>query len=188
MASSQLNQHAVGIFPTRQQTEDALQALQTAHYPAEQLSVVAKDAAGEDFAGIEGQELADQVTDADTHSTLAGVGGTILGVIEALGVSVTALALLPGAGQVVAVGTVAANALTPAVDGTVDPQSNLFKGLLGWGIPESRAQVYHDRVSKGDYLLMIEGTEAQIHQAESVLSTKAIQEWEVYEQRESLER
>ncbi|MDP5017296.1 MAG: signal transduction histidine kinase (STHK), LytS, partial [Dolichospermum sp.] len=48
-------------------------------------------------------------------------------------------------------------------------------------IPEHRAQVYHDYVVDGDYLVIIDGTEAEILRAETILRNKAMREWEVYE-------
>ncbi|UBF29020.1 hypothetical protein K9N68_14975 [Kovacikia minuta CCNUW1] len=49
------------------------------------------------------------------------------------------------------------------------------------GIPEDRARVYSDRVSRGDYLVMVEGSEEEIHRAESILNRRGIQEWGIYD-------
>jgi uncharacterized protein YcfJ len=57
----------------------------------------------------------------------------------------------------------------------------LVGGLVGLGIPEDRARVYNDRVSRGDYLVIVDGSEDEIRRAEAVLSHRGIQEWGIYD-------
>jgi hypothetical protein len=52
--------------------------------------------------------------------------------------------------------------------------------MVGLGIPEERAKVYNEYVSKGSYLVVVKGTEAQIDQAQDILSRNGIQEWGIY--------
>lgn len=189
MSLSQLNRHAVGVIPTRQQTETAIRALQAANFPMEQVSVVAKDTNGDDrLAGVDLRAETGNQADrgAKAGAVTGGIGGAVLGAIEVLGVSTTALALLPGAGQVLLFGTVAANALATAVAGGAVGAvgGGLLGGLVGWGVPEHRAKIYSDRVSQGEYLLMIEGSEAQVRAAEAVLNPQGIHEWGIYELRQ----
>ena len=58
--------------------------------------------------------------------------------------------------------------------------SGLIGALEGWYIPEKQAALYNDRVSQGDYLVTLEGTESEIRQAEKILSRWGIQEWQIF--------
>jgi hypothetical protein len=40
--------------------------------------------------------------------------------------------------------------------------------------------VYHDYVVDGDYLVIVDGTEAEILRAETIFKHKGMREWEVY--------
>jgi hypothetical protein len=51
--------------------------------------------------------------------------------------------------------------------------------LVGLGIPEEQARVYSDRISSGDYLLIVEGTDEEIPHAESILTNRGIKEFSV---------
>lgn len=53
--------------------------------------------------------------------------------------------------------------------------------MIGWGIPEDQAKFYQDRVSQGDYLVIVEGTEPEIARAEAILNNRGIQQWGVYD-------
>ncbi|NJM76965.1 MAG: hypothetical protein HC852_15720 [Acaryochloridaceae cyanobacterium RU_4_10] len=46
-------------------------------------------------------------------------------------------------------------------------------------IPKHQAAYYSDRVDRGDCLVTVEGTDAEIRQAEQILSKWDIQEWSV---------
>jgi hypothetical protein len=47
----------------------------------------------------------------------------------------------------------------------------LLGGLVGLGVPEERAKIYSDRVSGGDYLVIIDGNEEEMYRAESICKT-----------------
>ncbi len=51
MVASQIKR-AVGVFPNRQTAETALTELQGANFPMEQVSVIAKQAEGEELSGL----------------------------------------------------------------------------------------------------------------------------------------
>lgn len=48
-------------------------------------------------------------------------------------------------------------------------------------IPELKAQAYKDWLSRGAYLVMLEGSEDDIGRAETILSRGGIQDWFVYQ-------
>jgi hypothetical protein len=58
---------------------------------------------------------------------------------------------------------------------------SLLGGLVGLGIPEDRAKVYSDRVDRGDYLVMAEGTDEEIDRAEAIFRRHGIHEWGIYD-------
>lgn len=185
MANHEFIQHAAGVFPAKAQLEAAVEALKSKGFPLQQMSVVVKDAGEEaPLSGVQVQEtIGNKSADsARTGAVVGGLGGAVLGAAESLGV-VTALALLPGAGQVLLFGTVAANALATAVVGGVSGAAGggLIGGLLGWGVPEKQTKLYQDRVADGQFLLMLEGTVTQIEEATQVLNPHGVQEWGVYQ-------
>jgi hypothetical protein len=57
-------------------------------------------------------------------------------------------------------------------------------GLIGLGIPEDRVRIYSDRFQRGDYLVIVDGTEAELHHAEAILKRQGIEEFAVYDARD----
>ncbi len=53
--------------------------------------------------------------------------------------------------------------------------------LIGLGIPEERARVYQDRVARGSYLVIVDGTDADIARAEAILHRRGVEEYGVYD-------
>ncbi len=48
------------------------------------------------------------------------------------------------------------------------------------GVPEEHARVYSDRLSRGDYLVIIDGTGEDIRRAETILRNRDIQEFNIF--------
>jgi len=82
--------------------------------------------------------------------------------------------MLAGATATTIATTLAGGAIGAAAGGLVG-------ALIGLGIPEERARVYNQRVSRGDYLVFVDGTETEIRRAEAILSNRGIQDWGVYD-------
>lgn len=118
---------------------------------------------------------------AEKGAKTGAVTGTAIGGITGLLVGLGAIAI-PGVGPVMLAGA-AATAIASALSGSAigAAAGSLAGGLLGLGIPEDRAQVYSDRVAQGDYLVMVEGSAADITLAESIFSRYGIHEWYVYD-------
>jgi hypothetical protein len=49
---------------------------------------------------------------------------------------------------------------------------DIIGALIGNGVSREKAKTYSDRVSKGDYLVMVDGADDEIHQAEAVLRNR----------------
>ncbi len=175
-----LNKRAVGVFSNRRDAEHALNELRDSGFPMDKVSVIAKEADHDDQ--LAGADMSDRVGNkADEGAKAGAVTGTALGGLGGLLVGLGALAI-PGIGPIMLAGagaTALATTLTGAGIGAV--AGGLIGGLVGLGIPEERARVYNDRVSRGEYLVIVDGTADDIHRAEAVLSRRGIQDWGIYD-------
>lgn len=180
MVAGQQKRRAVGVFATRQEAENALVELKNSGFPMDKVSVIARDAdRGDELAGA---DLSDRVTtEADEGAATGAVTGTALGGFAGLLVGLGALAI-PGAGPLIAAGTIGTTLATTAVGAGIGAAGGgLVGALAGLGIADERAQVYGNRVSQGGYLVIVDGTGQEIHLAESILNNRGIQEWGVYD-------
>ena len=172
-------QRAVGVFSSRSEAEYALGELRDAGFNMDRVSVIAKDADRKgDIAGV---ETSDRVGNkADEGAATGAVTGTVLGGLTGLLVGLGTLAI-PGVGPVLLAGEVATALATTAVGAGIGAAAgSLLGALVGLGIPEERAKIYSDRVSRGDYLVIVDGTDAEIRQAENILTNRGIQDFGIY--------
>ena len=172
---------AIGVFPHRRNAEAALRELRTAGFNMDNVSVVGKHADRDDR--IAGVEMHDRATGnkADEGAKAGAATGGALGGLTGLLVGLGALAI-PGIGPVIAGGALATALATTAAGGAIGAAAGGLTGaLVGLGIPEERAKFYNDRVNRGDYLVMVDGTEDEIRRAEPILSRHGIQEWGIYD-------
>jgi hypothetical protein len=171
----------VGVFPHRRDAEAALHELRNAGFPMDRVSVVGKNADHHDR--IAGVEMSDRATGnkADDGAKAGAATGAALGGLGGLLVGLGALAI-PGIGPVIAGGALATALATTAAGGAIGAAAGGITGaLIGLGIPEERARFYNDRVNRGDYLVMVDGTEDELRRAEPILSRHGIQEWGIYD-------
>lgn len=174
------NKRAVGVFSTRRDIEHALNELRDSGFPMDKVSVVTKDAdRGDEIAGA---GVSDRVGNkADEGATTGAVTGGALGGLGGLLVGLGAVAI-PGIGPIMLAGATATTIATTLAGGAIGAAAGgLVGALLGLGIPEERARVYNERVSRGEYLVFVDGTEAEIRRAEAILSNRGIQDWGVYD-------
>ncbi|MDR7865522.1 MAG: general stress protein [Sporomusaceae bacterium] len=144
------NQAVIGVFDSKNQAEQAIQALRQQGFTNENISIVTKK--GGQQKG--GEYVEDDITDgALTGGTLGGIGGLILGA--------GALAI-PGVGPIVAAGPIAA-ALGGAVAGGV------AGGLIDWGIPAEVSRRYEQQVAQGGILAVIHTDSQKVNQAAQIL-------------------
>ncbi|WP_035993056.1 general stress protein [Leptolyngbya sp. KIOST-1] len=173
-------QRAVGLFATRQEAERAMYRLRDSGFPMDRISVVAKS--GEGLRDLSSNQDYDP-NKPKSEQALGGAGagakagaitGGAVGLIGSLGVLA-----IPGVGAVAEVGFLLANTLLGTGIGAAS--GGLLGALIGWGVPEDRANYYNDRVhNKGEYLVLVEGSEQEIRAAESVLQESGIRDWGVY--------
>jgi hypothetical protein len=170
---------AIGTFSNRNAAEQALHELRDSGFPMERVSVVAKDSPrNKTIAGAGVSDHADNK--ADDGAKVGALSGGALGGLTGLLVGIGALAI-PGLGPIMLAGAAATALATTAAGGAIGAAAGgLLGGLIGLGIPEERARVYHDRVSAGEYLVMLDGTDTEIARAEGILRHRGIKEWGVY--------
>ncbi len=183
MANSQLK-HGIGTIPNRQTVENALQELKNNGFPMNKISAIAQSPDAqrhiakssnrdEQLGGNSRRERTITPTEGAASGTVtAGVTGGLLTLIGGLGVL-----LIPGFGPAIAAESILATLLASGLGAGT---GGLIGALQGWFIPEDQAKFYNDRVSRGDYLVIIEGTEEELRQAEFLLNRHGVQEWRVY--------
>lgn len=166
--------HAIGVFSSRKIVEQALKELKYSGFPMNKFSVLTKDTEGyEQFSS----ENPSKVTYSRSEGVEFGAtAGAATGGLLALAGGIAAL-LISGIGLPL----VAESVLTVLLgSGAVAAAGGLLGALEGWYIPEKQAKLYNDRVSQGDYLVTLEGTESEIRHAEKILSRWDIQEWHIF--------
>lgn len=176
------HRRAVGVFPTRRAAEQALHALRDSGFPMDRVSIITKDADRNDtIAGAAVQDRKQAGNKADDGAKAGALSGGALGGLTGLLVGLGALAI-PGIGPIVLAGaeaTVLATALAGGAIGAVT--GGLIGALVGLGIPEERAKVYNERVKKGEYLVLVSGTDTELARAETILHQGGIEEYGVYD-------
>jgi uncharacterized membrane protein len=176
-----LGQHkrAVGVFSSRHDAENAMNELNRSGFPMNNVSIIARDAGrGDDIAGV---DVSGRVGNkADEGATAGALTGGTLGGLTGLLVGLGSLAI-PGVGPVILAGEIATTLATTLAGGAIGAAAGgLLGGLIGLGIPEERARRYNDRVSRGDYLVLVNGSDAELARAEAILNHRGIEDWGVY--------
>ena len=139
------NTAVYGIYSTRSQAENAVDALVAAGFRQEDISVLLQDNVGtKDFA----HEKATKAPEGTTTGAITGgaIGGT-LGLLAGIG----ALAI-PGLGPFIAAGPIMGTLAGLGSGGVV---GGLIGALVGMGIPEYEAKRYEGRVKEGGILLSV---------------------------------
>lgn len=167
--------HAIGTFTTREDAEYALRELRDAGFNMDRVSVIAQNPEStENLGGAEVKSSGEQAKGgAAVGATTGAATGGLFGLIGGLG----ALAI-PGVGAAAELGIVLANALLGGGIGAAG--GGLVGALIGWGIPEDRAKYYDQLLSEGRYIVLMEGTQAEISGAEAILKNRRIQDWGIY--------
>jgi len=184
---------ALGVFANSQGIEQAINELKTANFPMEKVSVIAKDVEQGDRVG-EAQisdglrpTFGDRIGDQDVNTTgavretlTATTWGSVLAGLSSLA--------LPGLGAILAAGSVGVALVSSVASVAVGAAANqnLLKALGDLGIPEERARVYSDRLQQSYYLLILEGSEEEIHRVEPILRDRGIEYWGVYDSAQAL--
>ncbi|MGV2828465.1 hypothetical protein [Myxosarcina sp. GI1(2024)] len=167
---------AVGTFPTHSRAEKALIELRDAGFNMDRVSAIAKTAEGEAANGeVELKSVGDRAKGgAGLGASMGAATGGFLGIIGSL-----SILAIPGVGPAVEAGVILGNALLGSGIGATG--GGLVGALIGWGIPEEEAKHYQELLSQGSYVIVVEGTEAEVNGAEAILKNRQISNWAVYD-------
>ncbi|MCC5649605.1 histidine kinase [Nostoc sp. XA013] len=181
VAHSNVAKRAIGVFSHRRDAEAAITELRDAGFPLSRISIIAKDANGHGIAGVDVDKNVGTGNKADDGVKAGAATGGVVGGLTGLLVGLGTLAI-PGIGPVIAGGAAATALASTLAGGAIGAAAGgIVGGLVGLGIPEDKARVYSDRFQRGDYLVIIDGTEAEIRQAEPILNRRGIQEFAIYD-------
>jgi hypothetical protein len=134
-----------GIVKTHSQAEQIVERLQTAGFPASEISVLLPDTEGKhDIGHVKATKAPEGAT---TGAATGGVTGGVLGLLAGIG----ALAI-PGVGPFIAAGPIMAALSGAAVGATT---GGIVGGLVGLGIPEVEAKRYENKLKSGNYLIAV---------------------------------
>jgi len=139
------NTSAYGIYPNRASLEHGVEALKSANFRNEDISVLFPDNQGsKEFAHEKNTKAPEGATTGATTGVLAGGA---LGWLAGIG----ALAI-PGVGPFIAAGPIVAALAGAGVGGTL---GGLTGALIGAGIPEYEAKRYEGRIKEGGILVSV---------------------------------
>jgi hypothetical protein len=117
---------------------------------------------------------------ADEGAKTGAASGAALGGLGGLLVGLGALAI-PGIGPVILGGAAATALATTLTGGAIGAAAgSVVGGLVGLGIPENRAKEYSDRLNRGDYLVIVDGTQNEIDRAATILKRQHIENFDIF--------
>ena len=138
-------QSVFGIVKTHAQAEQIVEELQSAGFPASEISILLPDNEGKhDIGHVKATKAPEGAT---TGATAGGVTGGVLGLLAGIG----ALAI-PGVGPFIAAGPIMAALSGAAIGATT---GGVVGALIGMGIPEIEAKRYEDKLKSGNYLIAV---------------------------------
>lgn len=177
---NQAQKRALGVFHTQEQAEQSLNELNSSGFPMDHVSLVVRQVEGEET--VSGAEVSDQIGDVDVKTPMGVVKDTLAG--SSMGFVLAGLTSLafPGIGPILAAGSLGA-ALVATTAGTgagALAARGVVKAFTNLGIPEAQASLYGDRLMQGNYLVMVEGNQDDVQNAEQVLSQQGVRDWGVY--------
>lgn len=167
---------AVGTFATRQDAEIALIELRDSGFDMDRVSAIAQNPIGkQELADVEVKSSSERAKDAaETGAVMGATTGGVLGIIGSL-----SILAIPGVGLATEVAVLLGNALLGSGLGAAG--GSIVGALIGWGIPEEQAKYYEELLSKGEYVILVEGSEAEINGAEAILLNRQIRNWNKYD-------
>ncbi|MCT7991656.1 hypothetical protein [Laspinema olomoucense] len=173
---------AVGLFPSMEKAAVALCDLKSAGFPMKNISAIARKR--NQIRTLTPNQK--EITTLDNPVQATGLAGALtggsLGMVLGLLVSLSILAL-SGIGPILLAGVEVATLGTVLVaGGAIGAATGGIVGrLMAYGMSTDRAHRYWERVVKGDYLLILTGSDREIALASRILNARGIQEWEIHE-------
>ncbi|MFE1747150.1 DUF1269 domain-containing protein [Coleofasciculus sp. H7-2] len=164
---------AFGVFSNLQDAEGAIEELRAAGFPMNQVSAIGKESE---------PVSPPSASKAQEGTTIGAIAGGAAGGVLGLALGLGTIAAIPVLGPISIIGMAATALATTLTSGVIGATAGgLLGSLTGYGIPEEQAAVYSDRIHHGDYFLIVEGTEAEVRQAEAILNRWNVQELRIYD-------
>lgn len=164
---------AIGTLANGLDAKQVFNELKRAGVPIPHISIVpidSKDIAYKEELGE--AEISDSIED-DPQEEMGAMAATIVGsLLGAIGGCLAGLGLLliPEVGFFVVVGTWGTPLLTTVAGAGIGAASGgLLNAVAGMDTSENRVEVNFEHDSKAEYLVMVEGTDEEVNQAESIL-------------------
>ncbi len=173
-------ERAVGIFPRFEQMAEALKQLKESGFPIEHISVIGKQRQylSQLDPAVRTTEVGNQ---AEKGAKRGAIAGGLIGLFTGFFVGIGLLAI-PAIGPIMLAGAAETAFATTLAGGAIGLATGTLLGaLIGLGIPEEKARVYQERIQRGEFLMIVDGTEYEIRHARSILIPLGIEDWGVYD-------
>lgn len=182
-----MKKYIVGLFDNREDAEAAVQMLNARNLPDTDFGLFARD---EDFReGLDADDEKSGVAKSAGYGAAAGgAAGVFVGIVAG-----ASLFMVPGIGQILGVGTLAAAVWTALVSTGLGAAGGAFMGaLMGYGATEEDAHFYMEGIQRGGVLAVVHAPAeytveiAAIFNAHNVVNVEARREewkaqgWESY--------
>ena len=169
---------AIGMYKTEAEAEKALIVMRESSVNMDHVSVVARGA--DEVSGVETGITDGEGNKASEGAATGAVTGGLLGGGAGLLVGLGVLAI-PGIGPILLAGAEATAIATTLAGGAIGATAGgLLGALIGLGIPEEDAKVYNERVTRGEYLIMVNGPETEVRKAEMLMKRFDVEEFKIY--------
>jgi outer membrane lipoprotein SlyB len=147
----------VGIFPTVESAQSAVEELKRAGLGGERVSLVTRGKESE----LDVTTPLDQGDEAEKGAAVGAAAGATLGLLAG-----SALLIIPGIGPVVFAGAMASGITGGIVGGIVGAMS-------GWGVRENHAQEFEHELRNGKTIVLVTGDPLELAEAQSALDDSA---------------
>jgi len=134
---------AVGVFPTREQAQQAISELKRAGFSEDDIGVATRDAENGDLAEHHGESLAGE------GAVAGAAAGASLGALWGLGI---VSGFLPAIGPAIMGGTLGALVASAAAGAAA---AGLGGALVGMGVPEEEAGFYEGEFHSGRVVVTV---------------------------------
>jgi uncharacterized membrane protein len=152
----------VGVYENHHEAVEAVRELKSAGFNTKQISLIGKV---KDTAGLEdvAEDDSQRMKVATTELGVTAIAGSTIGLLTGIGVfAIPGLGFLFGAGALV--GAIAGFDLGLIGGG-------IISALTLPGVKGDTAKQYEKEVSEGKLLLVVQGTEQEVHEAQAVLAS-----------------
>lgn len=178
--ANKTEKRGVGVFEHREDAKKALQELKESNFPMDQISLIAREVAGEET--IQGAKASDRLDTQEVGTSTTLVADTLAASFwGSILIGLGSMAI-PGLGPIIAAGSVG-TALVSVLASTgvgAAATARLVSAITDLGIPKDQASVYSDRLLSNNYLIIVDGTQEQVNQAKDILTEEGIEEWGIY--------